>query len=134
MSKSLDIHIVQLISSSKSIMTYESIYKEYGTVIDGMCENLTSHYYDHTIMNFCWTKKKLIALHFFFIFFFNIFYLVQMKNKSLARNKFKWNVKSHQNVHKVPQNWDVTYDIAFSIESIFKFCFDQPLTSCQPVS
>ena len=50
-----------------------------------------------------------------------------MKNESLARNKFKWNVKSHQNVHKVPQNWDVTYDRAFSIESIFKFCFDQPL-------
>ena len=45
MSKSLDIHIVQI--------SYESIYKEYGTVIDGMCENLTSHYYDHTIQNFC---------------------------------------------------------------------------------
>ena len=38
-----------------------------------------------------------------------------MENESLVRNIFKWNVKSHQNVHKVPQSWDVTDDRAFSI-------------------
>ena len=47
-----------------------------------------------------------------------------MKNESLARNKFKWNVKSHQNLHKVPQNWDVTYDqlgAAANFDDLVKF-------------
>ena len=37
-SQSLDIYIAPLISSSKSVMNLH-MYKEYGAVIDGMCEN-----------------------------------------------------------------------------------------------
>ena len=92
-------------------ISYESIYKEYGAIIDGMCE----HWQHITVIILDWTSVETIknSLHLFF--FFNNFYLVPMENESLVRHIFKWNVKSHQNVHRVPQSWDVTYDRGFSI-------------------
>ena len=77
-SQALDIYIapLPLISSSKSVL------KEYGAVIDGMCEN-----WHHIIMIILdWTSVKTVtnSLHFIFSkIFLNNFYLVLMENESI---------------------------------------------------
>ena len=61
-----------------------NIYKKYGVVIDGVCEN----WHQLTMIILGWTsvkknekKKKMpLALH----FFFNNFYFVPMKNESIG--------------------------------------------------
>ena len=48
-------------------LSYESIYKEYGVVIDGMCE----HWHHITVIILDWTSVETIknSLHLFFFYF-----------------------------------------------------------------
>ena len=67
-----------------------------------------------------WTFVQTIKNSLHFIFFHN-FYLVPMENESIGEEIFKWNIKSHQNMHKVPQSWDVKIHFyeAFNFTCLF---------------
>ena len=101
--------------------------------IDGMREN----WHHITMIIWDWTSVKTIknSLHFiFFKILLNNFYLVLMENESIGvehLNEMSIVTRMCTKSHKV-EMWLMIEGLAF--ESIFKFCCDQPLTSCQPVS
>ena len=102
-SQSLDIYIAPLISTSNSVM---NIYKKYGVVIDGVCEN----WHQLTMIILGWTsvKTKQKKFNWHFIFFLTTSILFQWKMNPLVRN-----LNQMSKLTSTCKSRHVTYDRAF---------------------